>query len=266
MLTLHIDDARLKEMAKRLRDELNRRGINTNHQSALQIISKAALGKPYEEIKALLESKNTSPTCGLPVTLAYYAEDAVLFLGEEVIAVSINDPITHDHDTPNLGKEELREKAKVLAQAQGTLLRTFHLPEVVEATLAPAEQDDYVALCKKMGELKIHPSIFECFALVDSGEKKLLIDNGVSMYSLNGDWMGELQNEMDSDQPDPDNVCIWMPEYHNEDGFHEYFISFGELCNATTYDEGRTWIIPTRQTYQNENGERETLTLEIEFV
>lgn len=155
MLTLHIDDARLKEMAKRLRDELNRRGINTNHQSALQIISKTAFGKPYEEIKALLEGKNASPTCGLPVTLAYCAEDAVLFLGEEVIAVSINDPITHDHDTPNLDKDELLEKAQALANAQGTLLRHAFLPEVVEATLAPAEQDDYVALCKKMGEVNL---------------------------------------------------------------------------------------------------------------
>lgn len=237
MLSVKIDAPRLKAMAVRLREQFTQRGMQLNHQSALQIVSQTVFDKPYEEIKATLLQDDT-PAPDTPTT----RQVSVLHYRSETLLLVDADYITGCYPGTDLEipLRALLDQGHALAAQHNTRLNEVHLPEI----LAPDyETDDIIALAERMGFLKTTPSIFDQFDKVDSGHAYVLIDHGQKTHSLNGDYLGELESAAENDNV-PDDVTVWMPEYHDEDGFHEYFVSFGELCQATTEDGGITWTVP----------------------
>ena len=250
MLSVKVDNSQFKAMAKRFREQCSLRGIAMNNQSALQIVAHTLLGKPYEEIKAtLLDTATPAEQAPYSVCVLHYGSESLLLLNGNYITGCY--PGT-DLEIP---LRTLLDQGHTLAAQHNTVLKEVHLP----AILAPDfETDDMIRLAERMGELKPHPSIFDCFEMVDSGKKTVLIDDNKGVYSLNGDYLGELETAAENDgdylgeletaaenDEDPFSVTVWMPEYYDNEGqFFEFFVSFAELCDATTNDNGQTWSVP----------------------
>lgn len=232
MLTLTLDEARFKEITRRLTDTLAQKDITLKHQSALQAMSQALFGKPYEEIKATL-LLDSAPAQASNVTLIHYRGESILMLNGRYITGAF--PGT-DLETPY---PILESQGHALASSHDTTLKVMTLPEI----LAPDfETDDVIALANKMGFLSAHPSIFEMFDRVDTGEKAIFLDDMHCPFSLNSDYYSELESALDEDGSE-DDVTIWMPEMSTNEGFFEFFVTFGQLCQATTDDNGKTWVV-----------------------
>lgn len=237
MITLTIDHARLKEMSARLAKHLIKKGCPpeiVKHQSSLQSLSQSLFGKPYEEIReTLLADKAQDVTTAHNVTVLHYGSESLLMCDGNYITGRY--PGT-DMEIP---LRTLLDQGHTLAAQHTTTLKEVTLPAILSPDY---ETDDIINLALKMGFMKDHPSIFDYFDAMDSGKERLFIYNNYCGYSLNGYYYGELEIAAENDE-DPDETVIWMPEYDSEGERHEYFITFGALCKATTQDGGRNWLI-----------------------
>lgn len=238
MTTLHLNETRFKAIATRFREDATRRGFTTSHLSALQIMAQAIFGKPYEEIKPLLQDTATpEPATSIAgsdiVTILHYGSEKLLMRNSEYITG--NYPGT-DMAIPD---QAFNEQAHMLANQLGTTLREVSLPSI----LAPGyETDDIIALAERMGDLQSTPSIFSCFEQANI----ILLNGGFTVCGLNGDYVNELEAvaENAEDDSEIDNCCIWMPEYTEGFALYEFYVSFDQLCQATSDDGGKTWHIP----------------------
>lgn len=89
-------------------------------------------------------------------------------------------------------------------------------------------------IAKKMGYLKKTPSIFDEIERA----KVIIVDHQVNSYTLDGEWMSEMENE---------DSIIWEINICEQGVSREYYVSFKELCEATLEDDGKWLLASSRQ-------------------
>lgn len=240
MITLTIDQDRIKDMARRLSASLAKNKITLPHQTTLQLVSQTLFGKPYEEIKETLLQTAPVTLIKKHVTIIRYCGEHILMLDDTYITS------TCQGTDMEISLSALQAQAKNLAAMYDCNIVNVTPPKILGEE---ASNEDIMALVEKMGYFKPYPSIFTCFSQVDSGKKRVLINDNKALYSLNGEFELEMEAAAD-DGDDPLEHCIWMPETSDLEGNYEFFFSFNDICSAVTYDEGKTWIIHDKQ-YNN---------------
>lgn len=226
-MSLTISEKQFKNAAKRLRENhLN----DSTHAQSLQNLSQILFNKPFEEVKAtLFNNENNSPSDNKVFILSYGSEKILVENDSYITGLSIGTELA-------ITEKQLFSMAESLAFTNNTTLREITLPEILNEEY---EIHEIINLAKYMGYFSEFGSIFDKF---ESCNTPLLMNN--STFGLDGDWIEQLES-LPLDE-DPKEHVIWAAEIGEPLTKFEIYISFQELCEATTQD-GKTWIL------ENEN-------------
>lgn len=231
-------ESKFKKMAHRLGREQRKAGVELPHQSVLQMLSRAIFDKSYEEVRATSFVPDTPVS--LPVAPAVKESAPVytiLEYGQESILLRNDEYVTGNYPGTDLSVDGriFFENAKAMAVVSGGTLVVERLPEILPEGF---EVDDVINLGKKLGMLNPFDSIYK---RIERGGV-IKIDGRLTEYSLNGDYLTEVEIAFDEGEA-PLDVCIWMPETVDKLCLHEYFFTLGILAQAKTSDAGKTWLV-----------------------
>ena len=222
---MKISEEHFKKSAKRLKSKLLTVGTELSYNQCLQMLSQSLYSKPYEEIKATLFENTESDN--FVVVLKYGSEKILTLNGEYVSQLNIG---TEIEETENA----LFSTAESLAIQHGTSVKTVDIPEILGDEW---DTHEVIDLAEKMGYFQHKTTIFD---LLEDHDNHILINGSKNYYRMDGDFVDEMINCYDDD---PLGTIVWHPELFNSEGEKlEFYISFEELCNATTKD-GKQWII-----------------------
>lgn len=209
MTKININEQKFKKIAFDLHQAV-KQNPNLSYGQILQTLSNSMFSKPYEESKETI-LKDYSP-------LNIYSCDGSFFVFNKNKKLIYKSSKREDHDfiLKKINKKKI------------TKLEEVTIPFMLEDD--DVSSDYVLDIVEKMGYFKHEKTIFD---EIETAESIFLNDNHIP-YSLNGDWIGELESDPES--------AIWMPEYNRPSGFYEFFLDFNELCNAEKTGDG-CWII-----------------------
>jgi hypothetical protein len=213
---------KLKNSAKRLKKDLNNKGLSINYNETLQMQTQSLFCKPYEEVKETI-LKEKKEKLSIPVYCLHYCSEIIVICNDHFITQL------------NLGTQSEISIDSLLSIAQNTasmnnsIVTNVHLPEILNEDW---ENEDVLLLAKKLGYTSDEQNIF-----IDlENHNKIFINNIHCPYGLNGEWESELNGNEDGE-----DMCVWYPEMQEGFDLYEFYFSFKDLCNAK-YKDGK-WII-----------------------
>jgi hypothetical protein len=230
MQPILLNQENLKSIAHKACEQVRTLKGKPTYMGMLHILSVAAYGRPYEETLATVFAApavvTTSSASTGSVIMLCHGNERIIMIDDSYVASN------HLGGDDEVSIEHMNGLAQQLAENSGYDIVECQVPQVLGEN---ADEDAVIDLARKMGYFNQYGSIFNCF-----DGAKIFIDNMHCPCGMKSDWLYTI-TAMD-DEPFED-FTVWYPEATDSDGnLYEYYVSFGELCNATTHD-GKTWTV-----------------------
>lgn len=226
--SIEISEQLFKNAAKRLKNNLPQNVENFSYNQCLQLLSQSFFCKSFEEIKSTLFEENN---VFYPVIIFHYGSESILTKNGHYVyqrCIGTDNEIT---------EEQLYSMALSAASEHNSEVKDVYLPEILGDKL---ETDEVIELARMMGYFTYENTIFD---LLETFNIKIIINGELCHYRLDGDYVNDMINEGYETLDDLYDHIVWHPEFTDIDGHkHELYITFKELCNASTTDQ-KEWIV-----------------------